>query len=381
MTERKQLTDFQRQIIVLFKKENPTWGLTKCAAILPEFFQEITRHQFTNVVDRLKREGSPLACSRKEGSGPAKRITEEDCARVKELAVTPEGYMGRGILRHLSQRRISQELSISKGAVFNILSNSKLKCYRRIKCHILTEDHKEKRMTKALAMANRFGETWKCVWFSDESHFGLQAPLNNQNDRIYREVTVKTDIPSKDLLVEVDRLQPSVMCYAAVSWYGKTELRFVEGQAAGQEHLPPSRRKKKTVNQKVYCEEMCPQMFGDIRSKMGDRRWTWQQDGAKAHTARATVAFLQDYTPDFIAPDDWPPKSPDLNVMDYYVWSVLLSAVQEHRREINTIDQLKQVLTNAWNSIPQSTVKKATAAWITRLNNCYAAEGGHFEYL
>ena len=54
------------------------------------------------------------------------------------------------------------------------------------------------------------------------------------------------------------------MCYAAVSWHGKTELRFIEGFAPGQEGLPVYRRKKKTVTQWVYKNEMCPMMFADI---------------------------------------------------------------------------------------------------------------------
>ena len=231
-----------------------------------------TPNQFRTVADRLKRESSLLACTRNKGTGPAKRISDEDSARVKELAVTPEG--SRGILHHLSQREIATEMGISKGTVFNILSKSRLKCYRRIKCNILTEQHEESRKNKALAMADRFVDSWKNVWFFDEAQFGLRAPLNSQNDIIYREVDVKTDIPNEDLLVEVDRLQPSVLCYAAVSWYGKTELRFVEGDAAGQEDIPQYRRKKKRVNQQVYCEEMYPQMFEDIRQVMRQRHWT-----------------------------------------------------------------------------------------------------------
>ena len=55
---RKQLSEFQMQVIILFKSENPTWGLTKCLAVLPNFFSTITRNQFDNVVATLKRENS-----------------------------------------------------------------------------------------------------------------------------------------------------------------------------------------------------------------------------------------------------------------------------------------------------------------------------------
>ena len=63
-----------------------------------------------------------------------------------------------------------------------------------------------------------------------------------------------------------------------------------------------SEKEKKTVNQVVYREEMCPQMFEDIDQVMQGEPWTWQQDGAKPHTANDTVAWLRVNTPDFITP-------------------------------------------------------------------------------
>lgn len=374
---KKQLSDFERQVIILFKSENPTWGLTKCQAVLPNFFSTITRNQFNNVVATLKREGPETASTRKKGTGPQKRISDEARATVKDLAVSPVRH-GSTNRRHFSQREIARHLNISKTSVFEILKESELKCYRRIKCNLLSERHQEMRKNKSLALINRFESecAWKRVWFSDEAKFSLRPPLNTQNDRIYREVRVKTDIPEEDLLVEYDKLQPSVLCYAAVSWYGKTELRFLEGYYQSSEG-----RKKKTVNQQVYCEEMCPQMFSDIRNVMGDQTWTWQQDGARAHTARASVQFLQQSTPDFIEPEDWPSKSPDLNVMDYCIWSLLLTELQNCRRDIKSIDDLKTSLGKAWNDIPQVTLKNATQAWISRLRHCSEVHGRHFEHL
>jgi len=41
------------------------------------------------------------------------------------------------------------------------------------------------------------------------------------------------------------------------------------------------------------------------------------QDGAQAHRARDTVAFLERKVLDFIPPTLWPTNSPDLNSVDY----------------------------------------------------------------
>ena len=39
---------------------------------------------------------------------------------------------------------------------------------------------------------------------------------------------------------------------------------------------------------------------------MDDQTWTWQQDGARAQTGRASVQFLKQSTPDFIELEDCP---------------------------------------------------------------------------
>jgi predicted transcriptional regulator len=377
----RQLTDFEREVIILFKKANPTWGLKKCHQILPQFFNGITENQFYAVCSRLKRVGSPEAKKRKVGTGSSKKIDSPLKMEIKRLALTPENSPIHR--RHSSQREIAKELNISQSSVSRQLRLSNLKCYRRVRCNKLTAIHREGRMLKASALIERFeqNDEWQQIWFSDEASFNLSPPLNSQNERIYREVLVKTDIPCEQLLVEGDRQQPSVTVYGAVSWKGKTQLRFLEGFAEGQENIAPSRRKKKTINQIVYCTEMCPAMFRDINEIMNGETWVWQQDGAKPHTAKSTVAWLQDNVPLLITPDQWPSKSPDLNIMDYSIWGILLQELQSARHDIKTIDDLKQVLLQAWNNISDETLRKATGVWIERLKKCTKYDGGHFEHL
>ena len=50
----------------------------------------------------------------------------------------------------------------------------------------------------------------------------------------------------------------------------------------------------------------------------------FQQDSELAHRARVTVVLLKEETADFIPPTLWPP---DLNLVDYKVWSVMQEKV------------------------------------------------------
>ena len=63
------------------------------------------------------------------------------------------------------------------------------------------------------------------------------------------------------------------------------------------------------------------QTLPDICAISGD--FIFQQDSAPAHRARETVALLQREVPAVIAPNLWPPNSPDLNPVDYKVWGTM----------------------------------------------------------
>ncbi|KAI6646820.1 hypothetical protein LOD99_9149 [Oopsacas minuta] len=50
--------------------------------------------------------------------------------------------------------------------------------------------------------------------------------------------------------------------------------------------------------------------------------FVFQQDGAPAHTSTVTQSGLHDNFPGIITKEEWPPYSPNLNPMDYFVWSI-----------------------------------------------------------
>ena len=105
----------------------------------------------------------------------------------------------------------------------------------------------------------------------------------------------------------------------------------------------------------------------------------WQQDGAKPHTAKDTVAWLRVNTPDFITPQQRLSKYPDFSVMDHCVWSVLLLEVQRQRRRITDTESLKHVLMDAWNNMSFDVIRRATQNWMDRLRRCSAVNGQHFK--
>ena len=49
--------------------------------------------------------------------------------------------------------------------------------------------------------------------------------------------------------------------------------------------------------------------------------WSFQHVSASAHKARTTQQWPETNVPDFISTSDWPSASPDLNPLDYKLWS------------------------------------------------------------
>jgi len=118
------------------------------------------------------------------------------------------------------------------------------------------------------------------------------------------------------------------MVSVAVSILGTTELMFIE----------PGVKINGTYYRGVWLRQ---HLLTAIRSITGDF-FTFQQDNAPALRAGDTAEFLSRNTSDFISPLLWPPNSPDLNPVDYEVWSIFQQRV--YCSMIRDVDHLKQRL-------------------------------------
>jgi len=98
-----------------------------------------------------------------------------------------------------------------------------------------------------------------------------------------------------------------------------------------------------------------------------------------AQTARSAQNWLRANCPDFLAKDQWPPNSPDLNPVDYHVWGAMLEAYHKLKTKPQTIAELKSALQVIWDNLPQGPIDKAVKDFSKRLKACVEAVCGHFE--
>uniref|UniRef100_A0A914CCY0 Transposase n=1 Tax=Acrobeloides nanus TaxID=290746 RepID=A0A914CCY0_9BILA len=162
-----------------------------------------------------------------------------------------------------------------------------------------------------------------------------------------------------------------VMVWAGVVHRVKTPLFFVEMGIK--------------VNGDVYRDFLRTKVLPWARRTYRGQHWVWQEDGAPSHKAIATRDLVKNIFPEVIDVDispqrdngEWPPNSPDLNVMDYSIWSIL--EAEACAKPHQSIETLKKSLVAAWNKIPQDMIDRAVDDFPKRLKKCIDAEDGHFE--
>lgn len=114
-----------------------------------------------------------------------------------------------------------------------------------------------------------------------------------------------------------------------------------------------------------------------IRGIVGDRPWVWQQDSAPCHVSKRSMDWLQENCYDVVTKDQWPPSSPDLNPMDYFVWGYL--ETHTNRRPHATKQSLIMSIKHNFKEMPRDLVIKACSRFRGRITKVIEAEGNYIE--
>ena len=100
----------------------------------------------------------------------------------------------------------------------------------------------------------------------------------------------------------------SLMVSVGVSKLGQTQTQLI--------FVDPAVK----INAAYYCDVLLTQQLLHVVQEISGDFFILQQDSAPAHHARDTIKLLERDTPAFIAPNQWPSNSLDLNPLDYKIW-------------------------------------------------------------
>jgi len=110
-----------------------------------------------------------------------------------------------------------------------------------------------------------------------------------------------------------------------------------------------------------------------------------QHDGAPPHYTWHVRDYLNESFPNCWlgcgGPVTWPPRSPDLMPLDYYLWGHMKKLVYETKVDSRAAlcDRIFGAAEHICNH--PEIIASATQSLLMRAKNCIAAGGGHFEQL
>lgn len=313
----------------------------------------IHRNTVQNTVVRFKETGG-ISDRPRSGRPPSVVTSSKIDAVRKRIKRDP----------HRSMRKMAKQLNVSRETMRRIV---KLKLglvpYRMQKAAILSEKNKKVRLerVRGLLARTRSGEH-KRTLFSDEKLFTVEAVYNPQNNRVLAKSP--EDARNKGKVVNKASHPLQIMVWAGVCSDGKTPLVFVDPGVK--------------IDQKYYKEEILEKtLLPWSHSHYPNTHWTFQQDGAPAHKAKTVQAWCKNNLPGFIAAHEWPPSSPDLNPLDYSVWSVLEAKVSA--KPHHNLESLKASLVKEWDNIDLQYLRSVINAFPKRLKAVLKARGGRIE--
>ncbi|KAK0426115.1 hypothetical protein QR680_009540 [Steinernema hermaphroditum] len=203
------------------------------------------------------------------------------------------------------------------------------------------------------------GDRLNRILFTDEKIFTVEPYRNSQNQReLLPQGSLRT------VKAENTHFPKSVMVWGGISDLGKTKLVFVP--------------KGVKINAETYRElilEGAVIPWAEANAENID--WRLQQDWAPAHGAKKTLDWCRANLPGFWDKEVWPSNSPDLNPLDFAVWSIMEQKACAVRHK--SIDSLKRALEKAWDEITPEMIASILHSFRKRLNACIAAGGSHFE--
>ncbi|MCQ7131119.1 DUF4817 domain-containing protein [Salmonella enterica] len=275
-----------------------------------------------------------------------------DVERVRDAFVRSPGK---------SIRTAARQLELPRSTVHKVLHrNLRLYAYKVQLLQALQPDDGPRRKEFAVDMLARMGMEegfLERVLFTDEATFHVSGLLNRHNVRIWGS---ENPHASRELV----RDSPKVNV-----WCGLMSTRIIG----------PFFFAEQTITANVYLdmltEFVIPQLDG-IQDRV-----ILQQDGAPPHWGLAVRAYLDEQFPNrWIGRDGpilWPPRSPDITPLDFFLWGYLKDRV--YHTKVRDIDDLKRRIVEVVATINARHLERTWTEIEYRLDVLRATNGAHIE--
>lgn len=209
---------------------------------------------------------------------------------------------------------------------------------------------------------------WNILW-TDEAHFYLNGDVNTHNCRIWAK-----QIPHVIYPVPLHSPKVTVWCGMTASFI-IGPFFFEEQSTAGPVTCTVTAARLASMLSRFVIPEL--QQRGILDTTI------FMQDGAPPHIGTCVTQLLkQHFTNERIIgrtfPTSWPPRSPDLNPCDFWLWGYLKSTV--YGDNPHNLAELKDAIHRHVRNIPPDMLRATVENAVLRFNLLSENGGRHIEH-
>ncbi|CAH1966861.1 unnamed protein product [Acanthoscelides obtectus] len=257
---------------------------------------------------------------------------------------------------------ILKDSNFSYGTVQRILKKYKFIPYKYRPVQTLLAGDPERRLVFChwyLSFCRQNVNNFRYLLWTDESNFSNSGMFNRKNHHYW----------SRENLLLVHPRGPQVR-FSFNVWCGIIGSKivgpfFYEGTLTGERYVE-------------FMSEILTNFLDEL-DLISRHHLHFQQDGAPAHNSRGTYHFLSTtFNDQWIGtngPIQWPPRSPDLNPLDYFLWGYLKNQI--YKRRYDNLDALKTAVREKITQIDGRTILKTVRAVEKRAQKCIEEQAPH----
>uniref|UniRef100_A0A915D155 Vacuolar protein sorting-associated protein 54 n=1 Tax=Ditylenchus dipsaci TaxID=166011 RepID=A0A915D155_9BILA len=280
------------------------------------------------------------------GQGRPRSARDDENVAAAAIAITAEPST-----KFNSTRKLGKKMAISRDSAHRILvEDLGLKPYKMLSRQELGLAHIIKRLQRCRGMRRRFANgRHRNVVFTDEKIFTIEQAHNKQNDRVWMK-----ELPAiEERLVTHEqhpqqRFASTEKCLSSSLIPTSVTIRriIVRGSSGTQSSLG---QKSSSVRNSGLFNRLSLLVPGFYEVCLVSGRCS--DAYGNSHTGLAQKKFSELYRQ-----NEWPPRSPDLNPLDFSIWSILEDRVciKPH----SNLESLKRALLVEWDKIEIDTVNK-----------------------
>lgn len=298
----------------------------------------LARHRTSGSVDDMKKSGRP------------KLSTSRDDRALQRICLQNRRFTSSQLKREWEQ---ASGVTSSARTVRRRLDDVGLFGRVARKKPLLTERHRQLRLTWAKERKDWGMEDWYKVVWSDESKFNLFG----SDGRVYIRRRVGEDYLPECVQSTVKFGGGSVMVWGCITCDGVGPMTKVDGRMNAKDYIG------------LLEKTLVPFM-----ASMGPE-YSFQHDNAPCHRAKSVTSWL--VSKNIKQLDFWPPQSPDLNPIEH-AWDILGKKMEDKKPK--SLKELEERLKEEWLKISPIEIQKLIRSMPKRVAAVIAAKGGHTKY-